>query len=287
MTDVISGIKDGFTWFTPTKLQISNFNGKDSMMIWRFLSRVGKKQAGNALETFTQAVVAFDPETASAAQISLMEEELDKLGVRVGKAEQAVKKDHEETQVLLTQYNRYMSAAERLETQLQQADDNERVALEGSMAKLVDELERLQPEIDREKQEDAEAESFAAELRQAYDEAAEKLKKSKTQLTQAQRRMEQARIQKERAEERAQSVRETAGLSSSMGGLDTALAAMEKESEKAENSSRAAELKIGAFSKQDITDDPNIAGALKAAEQQALPGAPVTDRLAALRAKKS
>ena len=87
-------------------------------MIWRFLSRVGKKQAGNALETFTQAVVAFDPETASEAQISLMEEELDKLGVRVGKAEQAVKKDHEETQALLSQYNRYMSAAERLEGQL-------------------------------------------------------------------------------------------------------------------------------------------------------------------------
>jgi len=227
-------------------------------MIWRFLSRVGKKQAGNALETFTQAVVAFDPETASEAQISLMEEELDKLGVRVGKAEQAVKKDHEETQALLTQYNRYMSAAERLEGQLQQADDNERTSLDASMAKLIDELERLQPEIDREKQEDQDAESFAAELRQAYDEAAEKLKKSKTQLTQAQRRMEQARLQKERSEERAQSVRESAGLSSSMGGLDTALSAMEKESEKAENASRAAELKIGAFGKQEITDDPNI-----------------------------
>jgi len=256
-------------------------------MIWRFLSRVGKKQAGNALETFTQAVVAFDPETASEAQISLMEEELDKLGVRVGKAEQAVKKDHEETQALLTQYNRYMSAAERLEAQLQQADDNERTSLDGSMAKLIDELERLQPEIDREKQEDQDAESFAAELRQAYDEAAEKLKKAKTQLTQAQRRMEQAKLQKERSEERAQSVRESAGLSSSMGGLDTALSAMEKESEKAENASRAAELKIGAFGKQEITDDPNISAALEAGSRLTLPEASASDRLAALRTKKS
>ena len=64
-------------------------------MIWRFLSRVGKKQAGNALETFTQAIVAFDPETASDAQISLMEEELDKLGRRVGQAEQAASTEAE------------------------------------------------------------------------------------------------------------------------------------------------------------------------------------------------
>lgn len=255
-------------------------------MIWKFLSRVGKKQAGNALETFTQAVVAFDPETASEAQISLMEEELDKLGQRVGKAELAVKKDHEETQALLTQYDRYMSAAERLEGQLTQADDAGRPALEASLDKLVVELERLQPEIDREKQEDQEAEAFAAELRKAYDEAAAKLKKAQTQLTQAQRRMEQAKLKQERAEERAQGVREAAGLSSSMGGLDTALAAMEKESDKAESASRSAELKIGAFGKQEITDDPNIAAALEAAEKPALPDASARDRLAALRAKK-
>jgi len=255
-------------------------------MIWRFLSRVGKKQAGNALESFTQAVVAFDPETASEAQISLMEEELDKLGKRVGKAEMAVKKDHQETQALLTQYDRYMAAAERLEGQLEQTDESQKAALDQSLEKLLSELERLQPEIERERQEDQEAEAFAKELRQAYDVAAEKLKKAQTQLKQAQRRMEQARMKKERAEERAEGVRQAAGLSSSMGGLDTALNAMDKETEKAESASRAAELKIGAFGQQEIPDDPNIAAALEAAEKPALPEASSRDRLAALRARK-
>ena len=256
-------------------------------MIWKFLSRVGKKQAGNALESFTQAVVAFDPETASEAQISLMEEELDKLGKRVGKAEMDVKKDHEETQALLSQYDRYLAAAERLEGQLEGAEEGQRPALEESLEKLVSELERLSPEIERERQEDQEAEAFAAELRQAYDAAAEKLKQAQTQLKQAQRRMEQARMKKERALERAEGVRQAAGLSSSLGGLDTALNAMDKETEKAETTSRAAELKIGAFGQQEITDDPNIAAALEAAEKPALPASSSRDRLAALRARKS
>ena len=151
-------------------------------MIWRFLSRLGKKQAGNALETFTQAIVAFDPETASDAQISLMEEELDKLGRRVGQAEQAVRKDHEETAALVQQYDKYMSAAERLEGQLGAADDAQRESLEASLEKLVRELENLQPEIDRERQEDAEAEAFSVELRESYDQAAEKLKQAKPNL---------------------------------------------------------------------------------------------------------
>lgn len=256
-------------------------------MIWKFLSRVGKKQAGNALESFTQAVVAFDPETASEAQISLMEEELDKLGKRVGKAEMDVKKDHEETQALLTQYDRYLAAAERIEGQLEEAEEGQRAKLEESLEKLVAELERLNPEIERERQEDQEAEAFATELRQAYDVAAEKLKKAQVQLKQAQRRMEQARMKKERSLERAEGVRQAAGLSSSMGGLDTALNAMDKETEKAETTSRAAELKIGAFGQTEITDDPNIAAALEAAEKPALPASSTRDRLSALRSKKT
>lgn len=255
-------------------------------MIWRFLSKIGKKQAGNALEAFTQAVVAFDPETASAAQITLMEDELDKLGKRVAKAEQAVKQDHEETKAVLSQYHRYMSAAERLEGQLYEADDLKRPELETSLARLVTELERLEPEVEREKREDVEAEAFAAELRQAYDEAAEKLKKAKTRLQEAQRKLEQAKIQKQRAEERAQSVRETAGLGSSMNSLDIALSAMDKETEKAETSKRAAELKIGAFSRTEISDDQHIAAALEAAEGKLLPDATAKDRLAALRSRR-
>ncbi|MBT5871874.1 MAG: hypothetical protein HOH43_00535 [Candidatus Latescibacteria bacterium] len=254
-------------------------------MIWRFLSRLGKKQAGNALEQFTQAIVAFDPETASDAQISLMEEELDKLGQRVGQAEAAVRKDHDETAALVTQYDKYMSAAERLEGQISEVDDAQRETLESSLGKLVVELEGLQPEIDRERQEDAEAEAFAAELRESYDQAAQKLKQAKTNLQKAQRRMEQASLKKERADERAQSVREAAGLTSSMGGLQTALSAMEKEADKAEASTRSSELKIDTFGKKEISDDPNIAAALKAAEGKALPQTSAKDRLAALKKK--
>ncbi len=254
-------------------------------MIWRFLSRLGKKQAGNALEQFTQAIVAFDPETASDAQISLMEEELDKLGTRVGQAEAAVRKDHEETKVLVTQYDKYMSAAERLEGQLAGADDAQRETLEGSLGKLVAELEDLQPEIDRERQEDAEAEVFASELRESYDQAAQKLKEAKTNLQNAQRRMEQAKLKQERASERAQTVREASGLTSSMGGLQTALAAMEKEADKAEASTRSSDLKVDTFGKKEISDDPNIAAALKAAEGKALPQSTAKDRLAALKKK--
>lgn len=256
-------------------------------MILRFLSRIGKKQAVNALEQFTQAVVAFDPETASEAQISLMEEQLDELGRRVAVAEQAVRKDHEETEALQKQYDRYLSAAERIEGQLhdESADDAQRQSLEASLDKLVTELENLRPEIEREQQEDREAEAFAAELREAYNQAAEKLKQAKTQLQKAQRRMEQARLKQQRAEERAQSVRETAGLTSRMSGLQTALAAMEKEADEADAATRVAELKIDTFSKKEISDDPNISSALNEVDGLAKPKGSARNRLAALRHK--
>ena len=49
-------------------------------MVWRFLKQYGMSKASDVLDEFASAVVAFDPEVASRAQIKMMEAELRKLG---------------------------------------------------------------------------------------------------------------------------------------------------------------------------------------------------------------
>ena len=251
--------------------------------MFKFLSKMGMKKAEGALESFTQAVVAFDPETASDAQISLMEEGLDDLGRKVAEAEQAVAKDRAETKTLTDQYDKYMAAAERLQEQIATAQEQKQASsgLQDSLTTVVETLEGLTPEIEREREEDVEAEAFAAELREAYDAAAERLKGARKKLQEAQRNMERADQKKERAKEKEDAVRAASGLSSSMSGLDVALSAMTKEADEANAEAAAADLKVGAFGEKKLDDDPNIAAALQGEDPNA--GKSAMDRLAALK----
>ena len=253
-------------------------------MVWRFLKHYGVNKATEVLEDFTSAVVAFDPETASKAQIAMMEAELKKLGNRLAEAEAEVQREHRETQAIEQSYQQYLQAAQLLQGKLEAAEsDDKRAELELSLTKVVEKLEQLKPEIERERQEDQEVELWRTELRSSFEELAQKVRQAQGELTSARRQMEMARLQKQRADQRKWQSQEAAGLSSSMSSLSVALDAMNRETAKVRTETEALKLKADLFKIDQLDSDPNVAMALAQARGSDAKGKrSLADRLAAL-----
>lgn len=253
-------------------------------MVWRFLKHYGMGKAGEVLDEFTSAVVAFDPDTASKAQIAMMQAELSKLAKRLAEAETEVRREHRETGNLRSTYDRYITAARTLQQKIGMADtDGDRAELEFSLAKLIDQLERLKPEIAREQQEDRDAEVWAAELRMSFEDLAAKLKTAESDLRSAKRRMETSQLQQQRAAERDQRNSSAAGLTTALSTISVALDAMNKETSRVRTESEALELKVKVLQGDRLEHDPHIRAALNdASPKQLVDGGSLNDRLAKL-----
>ena len=252
-------------------------------MVWRFLKHYGMSKATDALEDFATAVVAFDPEAASRAQIDMMEAELHKLGRRLAEAEAEVNREHRETAALRDSYENYLQAAQRLESALAGAEGSARTELEASLSKVVTRLEKLKPEIEREEQEDQEVEAWHAELQRSFGELGEKLRQARGDLQSARRKMDIAKLRKERAAAQDSRAAESRGIAGSIASLSVALDAMNQQTASYRNETESLRLKAGLFQTERLEDDPHIAAALEAAQADGGAGSlSLSQRLAAL-----
>lgn len=253
-------------------------------MVWRFLKHYGMNKAGEILDEFAAAVVAFDPQAASHAQIAMMEAELEKLAGRLAEAEAELRREHRETLDLKKTYEQYIRAAEVLQANL--ADEVGPAHADGtgsSLVRLVDKLERMKPELEREEREDREAEAWCAELRRAFEELGEKIKSARAQLASARREMEVAKLRKDRAADDARRVGQTSGIVSAVGSLTVALDAMNQQTARVQAETEALKLKTDILRTDRIEGDPNIASALAAVRAtHAGDRASLRDRLATL-----
>lgn len=248
-------------------------------MVWRFLKHYGTSKASGVLEEFAQAVVAFDPQSASRAQLSLMESELKTLGQRLAKAEAEVEREHRETAELRDSYDRHLEAAKLLEQDLaNEADQNRAAEIERSLGSIVGTLERMKPEIAREEAEDREVEEWRAELRKAFDELAEKMRQAEAQLSSASRQMEMAKLKKARAEEAAG----RSSLTRPLSQISVALDAMNAETARVRTESEALRMKADALGGNRLESDPRIADALNRVRGKGAADGDIRSRLAAL-----
>lgn len=256
-------------------------------MVWRFLKHYGAGKANEVLEDFTAAVVAFDPEMASKAQIAMMEAELHKLGRRLAEAEAEVQREHRETAALRKTYQEYLQAAQVLESKLAESEGGQNhVEIETSLAKAINKLERLKPEMEREEQEDQEVETWRAELRQSFEALGRKLRHAQGELASARRQMDMARLQKERAEEQDRRAQEASGITGSISALSVALDTMNQQTAKLRAETETLQLKAGLFQTEQLESDPHIAAALNTARGTSGRGtASLSERLAALGAR--
>jgi chromosome segregation ATPase len=238
-----------------------------------------------AVQAGIEALVRWDPQAATEAEMRSMEQHLDELGLEVAKARTAYEREKKEAEAIRALLNQRMAAAEQLQKQIAaEATVGRKDSLEKSLTTLVEMLERMTPEVEREAQDETEAHDFLGMLEKTYAEAGAKLRAARSQLERAQRDMTRAGQQRQVAERQAEAARRTAGLSNTTSSLNVALKAMQDAAAHDLEVAEAATAKARLLKPtQPEQDDPNIAAALAAASGKPQPQS-LSERLAALKA---
>jgi len=251
-----------------------------------FLKNLAGVKLDSAAQAGVEALVRWDPKSASEAELRTMEQRLDDLGREVAMARQSYDKEQREADTIQALSQQRMAAAEQLQRQVDAENDPARKAtLEKSLETLVSMLEQMTPEVEREKSEAVDAKDYLVMLEQTYAEAGGKLKTARSELERAQRDMVRASQQREQADRQAEAARRAAGLASTTSSLTVALKAMQDAAQKDLVSADAQMSKAKLLRPtRPEQDDPNIAAALATAAGK--PPAPqsLSERLAALKA---
>ena len=253
----------------------------------QFMRNLIGVKADKAVQAGVDALVRWDPQSASEAEMRTMEQHLDELGQQVARARQGYDKETREANAIQALSAQRMAAAEQLQNQVAaETDPAKKAELERSLSTLVTMLEQMAPEVDREKKDVVDAKEFLEMLEKTYADAGGKLREGRSQLERAQRDMARAGQQRQVAEQQAEAARRAAGLTSATSSMTVALKAMHEAAARDLASADAATAKAKLLRPtQPEHDDPNIAAALAAASGK--PSAPqsLSDRLAALKAQ--
>lgn len=253
-----------------------------------FIRNLVGVKTDQAVNNAIEAIVRWDPHSATDAELRTMEEHLDHLGRQVAEARQAYDRERKEAEAIAALSQQRMAAAEQIERRMSAESDPARKAeLERSLGTLVGMLESMAPEVERERQDATDAEEFLRMLEGTYQQAGQKLKSARDELNRAQRDMGRAAQQRDMAERRAEAARQAAGLSGATSGLSVALKAMQDNAARnlAEAEAANAKAKLLAPTRPE-KEDPNIAEAMRAASGQAPAPVGLSERLAALRGRQ-
>lgn len=240
-----------------------------------------------AVQGAVEALVRWDPASASEAELRSMEQYLDDLGLQVAQARATFGREKAEAEAIQRLSHQRMAAAEQLQKQAEsETEPTRKGQLEASLATLLNLLEEMSPDIERETQDAADAQNFLQTLEQTYAEAGAKLKAAKSQLDRAHRDMGRASQQRQVAEQKAEAARQAAGLSGATSSLNVALKAMQDAAAKDVASAEAARAKATLLKPtQPEEDDPNIRAALDAASGTGPKPTTLSERLEALRSR--
>ena len=256
--------------------------------MYAFIRNLVGVKTDQAVNGAVEAIVRWDPKSATEAELRTMEQHLDVLGRQVAEARMAFDKEKREADTIQTLSQQRMAAAEQLQHRMEaETDPGRKAELERSLGTLVSMLEQMAPDVDREKQDAVDAAEFLHSLEDTYRQAGQKLKSARDDLSRAQRDMGRAEQQRSMAEQRSEAARQAAGLSSATSGLSVALKAMQDNAARDMAAAEAANAKAKLLTPtRPEQDDPNIASAMAQVQGRAPAQAGLGDRLAALRQKQ-
>jgi len=245
----------------------------------------GGAQAATALTT---AMVRMAPETATAAELKNMEQDLDAAGQLISRLQRELTDEHHAYDAINARYTQMMGAAENLQHQIDTASFL-KGPLEASLATLVAQIEEMVPELDQDKKDIDSTQALLTDAQAAYQAKANALIGAKAKLTRARQDMEHASIEEQRAASRAETARAVAGLTNGKGsgsGINVALDAMTRTAQQTRDRAAALDMKAKALSGAKTAEgDPNIVAAMAAAAGMNATST-VADRLAALQQRK-
>jgi chromosome segregation ATPase len=255
------------------------------MSLWPFVRNFIGVKGDSAAAGVIKALVQLDPESATIADLRMMEHDLDKAGGMIAKLRADLAHEQTEFDSIGGQYHELMAAAELLQKRI--ADPGTREAqqqsLNASLASLVQKIEHMAPELDRDKKDVESTRALLSEAEAVYQQKAEALTNAKKNLDSARHDLQHARIEEERSAERARQAVAVAGLvTSPTSGLTVALNVMQQSTQEARQRAEAMNMKAQALSHlKEATADQNVATAL--AEVRGTASMSLTDRLSALR----
>src|ERR1700720_1074104 len=244
----------------------------------------GGEQAATALTT---AMVRMAPETATAAELKNMEQDLDAAGQLISRLQRELTDERHAYDAINARYTQMMGAAENLQHQIDAAGFLKE-PLQASLATLVAQIEEIVPELDQDKKDIDATQALLRDAEAAYQAKATALTGAKAKLNRARNDMIHATLEEQRAASRAETARAVAGLGGGSGtsGINVALDAMTRTAQTTRDRAAALDMKAKALTgAKTAEEDPNIAAAMAAAAGTAA-NATVADRLAALQQRK-
>jgi chromosome segregation ATPase len=249
-----------------------------------FIRNLVGVKTDRAVQASVEALVRWDPQAATEAELRTMEQHLDDLGLQVAQARASYEREKKEADSISALSRQRLAAAEQIEKQAAaETDPTRKTAFEKSLGTLVTMLE----EIEREEAEAKDAQEFLQMLEQTYADAGTKLKQARSELERAQRDMSRAQQQRQSAEQRAEAARQAAGLAGATSGLSVALKSMQDAAARDLASAEAASAKARLLKPtKPEEDDPNIAEALRLASGKSPAPTNLSDRLAAIRGRQ-
>ena len=252
-----------------------------------FFSVFAKKKVESSVESFADLLIKFDPETATAAQIELIEGNLDKVSEECATARQEFLKEKKEADVIDKNYNQRLAAAEILQTKiLKSEDDSVKAEFETALTELVGELEEMAPEVEREKEEAKEAEGILDDLVEMTKDAADLLKTAKKTIAQAQRDVKKAGLREDRAQRKEERSKNLAGIKGSGDKFNRVLDSMKKNADQANAKADAAEMRANLLKPTTTAANDHVKAALAEANGETTGKVSVADRLASLKGGK-
>src|SRR5580704_122240 len=205
----------------------------------------GGEQAATALTT---AMVKMAPETATAAELKNMEQDLDAAGQLISRLQRELTDERHAYDAINVRYTQMMGAAENLQHQIDTASFL-KDPLQASLGTLVAQIEEMVPELDQDKKDINSTQALLTEAEAAYRAKASALTGAKAKLTRAKNDMAHATLEEQRAASRAETARAVAGLSSGSGsGINVALDAMTRTARATRDRAAALDMKAEALS---------------------------------------
>ncbi len=258
-------------------------------MLTTFLTLFGRAKVTQIGNSLMQAIVRFDPETASEAQIAEFEQQLDSLTQRVAVLRREYTREQAEADAANAKYANLLGAAGKLKAQLDDPNKAEQhAAITNSLTGVVTALEALKPQVDVENQEAVESKAFLDEFEKAAKDAATKVTTAKQKLSEAKRNMEKSDLKRERAQDNSERTAELAGIRSGNDSLGTALDAMNGVAQRNEDAATALNLKASLLTQTmpvAVENDPLVLEAMGKTSNGAAQLS-LDERLAALQATK-
>jgi len=133
--------------------------------MFSFVRNLVGVKTDQAVNSAVAALVRWDPQSATEAELRTMEQHLDELGRRVAEARIGFDREQREADAITQLSRQRMTAAEQLHQRAQaEADPGRKAEVERSLATLLGMLEQMTPDIEREKQDVSDAGDFLRSL---------------------------------------------------------------------------------------------------------------------------